>query len=276
MGIDIKVIAGPDGKSSDVKATGSIQHVITNDERGTFKLSDSELKSAVNAYFGQSPTDAYLSSPTPWGDLYKTYSWPQVQTVLVVSSAQVLGVSSQPVIVKTQEFANNSSKKATFNVAVSESVEDTVTSSWNTGGTLSISQSISVGVDFIVKGTVKDTLSYSQDWNVGGSKSKTVTVGSESGASIELKPGQAIEAKLSASRGVLKVRVFYNAYLIGNTAVNYDKGYKGHHFWSLPIKDVMAKAKINNSVKSTQDIEIGYYSNSKVDLFDKKSGKAIY
>lgn len=273
MGIDVLITAGPDGKSSAVKATGSVQHVITDEERGTFKLGDSQLKDAVNAYFGKRPNDAYLSSPTPWGDLYKTYNWSQVQTILYVESAEILGITSQPVIVKTQEFSNQSSKTGTFNVSITEQVSNTSTSNWSVGGTLTIGQKITYGINFIAEGKGETSLSYSQSWGIGGSHSKTITVGSTSGVTIELGPGESIIAALSASRGELSVRLRYKAYLIGSTAVNYNPTYKGHHFWSLPLSSVMASGGITNSSKSVEDIKIGYYSNSKVELTDKSTGQ---
>lgn len=269
MGISISIVAGQDESASSVNASGSVQHIITDEERTTFRLGDKQLKDAVNAYFGKSPNDAYLHSPTPWGDLYKTYSWPQVQMVLVVQSAEILGITSEPVIVKTQEFRNNSSQKGTFNVSISETVNNTTSTNWSTGGTLSIGQKFEYGVSFLGTGAKGETsMSYSQSWGVGGGESKSVTVGSTSGVSVELDPGEAVVAELSASRGVMKVRIRYNAYLIGNTAINYNPTYKGHHFWSLGISGVMSSGGIFNSVKSTEDIEIGYYSNSKIELKD--------
>lgn len=273
MGISISIVAGQDESASSVNATGTIQHVITDEERTTYHLGDKQLKDAVKAYFGKSPNDAYLHSPTPWDDLYKRYSWPQVQMVLVVQSAEILGITSEPVIVKTQEFVNNSSQKGTFNVNITESVNNTTSSNWSTGGTLSIGQKFSYGVKFLGAGAEGETsMSYSQSWGVGGQESKSVTVGSSAGVSVELDPGEAVVAELSASRGVMKVRIRYNAYLIGSTAVNYNPTYKGHHFWCLGISGVMSKGGISNSVKSTEDIEIGYYSNSKVELKDKETG----
>jgi len=273
MGISISIVAGQDESSSSVNATGTVQHVITDEERTTFHLGDKQLKDAVKAYFGKSPNDAYLHSPTPWGDLYKRYSWPQVQMVLVVQSAEILGITSQPVIIKTQDFVNNSNHKGTFNVAISESVNNTTSSNWNTGGTLSIGQKISYGVKFLGAGAEGETsMSYSQSWGVGGQESKSITVGSTAGVSVELDPGKSVVAELSASRGVMKIRVRYTAYLIGNTAINYNPTYKGHHFWGLGISGVMSKAGISNSIISTEDIEIGYYSNSKIELKDKASG----
>lgn len=272
MGISISIVAGQDESASSVNASGTVQHVITDEERTTFHIGDKQLKDAVKAYFGKSPNDAYLHSPTPWDDLYKRYSWPQVQMVLVVQSAEILGITSEPVIVKTQEFVNSSSQKGTFNVGISESVNNTTSSNWSTGGTLSIGQKFSYGVKFLGAGAEGETsISYSQSWGIGGQESKSITVGSTSGVSVELDPGEAVLAELSASRGVMKVRIRYNAYLIGSTAINYNPTYKGHHFFSLGISGVMSKGGISNSVMSTEDIEIGYYSNSKIELRDKKT-----
>lgn len=273
MGIDILIRAGEDANASSIEASGSVQHVITDDERATFLIGDKQLKDAVAAYFGKAPNDAYVKSPTPWNDLYKTYGWDQVSTVLTVESAEILGVTSQPVIVKTQEFSNQSSQKGTFNVAISETLNNTSTSYWQTGGTLTFGRTISVGIDFVIgKGSIENSMSYSQSWGVGGTQTKSITVGSTSGVTVELDPGETIIAKLSASRGVLKARVRYNAYLTGYTAVNYDPTYKDHHFWALPIADVMAAGGIPNSVKSVEDMEVGYYSNSKIELVDKDTG----
>ena len=223
MGINISIVAGQNKSVSSVTASGSVQDIISKQEITTFHLGDKQLKDAVKAYFGKSPNDAFLHGPTPWNDLYKTYSWPQVQRVLVVQSAKILDITSEPVIVKTQEFANNSSKKGTFNVSISESVENTTSSNWSTGHTLSVSQQFTYGVKFLGAGAEGETsLAYSRSWGEGGQKSKSLTVGSTSGVSVDLDPGEAVVAELSASRGVMKVRIQYKAYLIGNTAVNYD------------------------------------------------------
>lgn len=272
MGININIVAGADAASSRVNASGSIEHIITSAERKTFSLSDSQLKSAVEAYFGRRPNDAFLHSPTPWNDLYKRYGWSQVRTVLAVRKAEIIDLTSEPIITKTQEFENTSSKRATFNVAINDEVSNTVSTSWNTGGTLTVGQEIEVGVDFIVSTKSRTSISYSQSWGIGGEKSKTITIGSNSGLSVDLDPGEAVVAELSASRGVLRVRVTYVATLQGYTAVNYNPKWKDHHFWALNINRVMAAGGISNSVVSTQDFEVGYYSNAKVTLRDRDSG----
>lgn len=275
MGIKISVTAATDANASKATATGSIQHIITDAERKTFNISDSSLKSAVGKYFGKNPNDAYLHSPTPWNDLYKTYGWSQVSTVLVPVRAEILGISSQPDILATKTFTNNSSIKGSFNTSISQDVSNTVSSNWSTGGTLSISEAIEVGVNFeVVSAKSTTTLSYSQSWGVGGSKSQTTTVGSSSGVSVELDPGQSIEAQLSASKGSMKVQITYNAYLTGSVAINYNPTYKGHHFWALPVSSIMASAGIKNSVQSTEVMDIGFYADGKVEIKDSQ-GKTL-
>lgn len=247
--------------------SGSVEHVITDEERETFSLDDDELKSAVEKYFGKEPNDAFLHSPTPWGDLYKTNDWEQVHTILTAQSAEILEITSEPTILKTQTFKNSSDHKATFDVNISESVSQTVSTSWSTSGSITVKQAFKYEVGFLGTGGGGETsFSFQASWGKGGSESKTVTVGSSAGVKVDLDPGQAVVAQLSASRGVMKIRIRYNAHLTGYTAVNYDPRYRDHHFWALPIEGVMSDASKSNSIEFIENIEVGYYSNGKIEL----------
>jgi hypothetical protein len=270
-GITVSIVAGSDQAHSSVNATGSVQHIITDKERSTFGIQDGPLKNAVGKSFGKNPNDAYVHSPTPWGDLYKSYGWPEVQTLLVVQSAQLTGITSQPVVVATKSFTNQSSKKATFDASISDQVSNTTESNWSSTDSIEVGQKITYNVGFLGAGAGGETsMSYSHQWGQGGSESKSVTVGSTSGVSVELNPGESIEAQLTASRGVMKVRITYQARLIGSTAINYNPTFKDHHFWGLDIGGVMGGAGINNSIQFTEDIEVGYFSNAKIELRDPK------
>mmetsp|Transcript_12753 Transcript_12753/g.35346 ORF Transcript_12753/g.35346 Transcript_12753/m.35346 type:complete len:339 (+) Transcript_12753:61-1077(+) len=269
FGVNININAGPTEAESSVQATGSVQEVITDSQRTSFKLNDSQLKSAVNAYFGKAPNDAYLHSPTPWGDLYKTYHWPQVNTVTKPTSAQILGIVSKPVTLASKTFENKSSKKATFSGGITDQVSETTTSSWTTSNSLKIGQKFTYKVEFLGTGGGGETsLEYSHTWGQGGSESTSTTVGTSSGIQVVLDPGEKVEAVLSASRGTLKVRVFYESYLTGSTAINYNPTYKDHHFWALGISGVMSKGGVSNKITSSEDIEVGYYTNAVVKLID--------
>ena len=201
MGISISIRAGTDKSSSSVNASGTVQHVITDTERKTFGIQDAGLKSAVEKYFGKKPNDAYLHSSTPWGDLYKKYNWPQVQTVLSVQSATVTEITSEPTIVATQNFDNQSSVPATFNVGISQQVENTTESNWSETDTISVEQKFSYDVSFLgAGGGGETTLSYSHTWGQGGSESQSITVGTDAGVSVELQPGERVSSQLTASR----------------------------------------------------------------------------
>ena len=54
--------------------------------------------------------------------------------------------------------------------------------------------------------------------------------------SVELDPGEAVLVELSATRGVMKVRIQYKAYLTGQTAVYYDPKLNGGDggWWHQP------------------------------------------
>lgn len=267
MGIQISVIAGLDAATSSVQASGNVIHVISDLEKGTFNIKDANLKQLVAKYFGKAPNDAYLHSDTPWGDLYRTYNWPQVQVNLVVQSARILGITSEPQIINTQKFSNNSSVKGNFNVAITQQVNNTSQSSWNSSDKISVGQKISYSIGFLgtgVKG--ESSLNYEHSWGQGGSESKSVTIGTSSGVSVSLDPGESVLAELSASRGVMKVRVVYNAYLTGVSAVNYNPTFKGHHFFALDIGGLLNSGGITNSVQVTEDIEIGFYGNSEINI----------
>lgn len=271
MGIEIRIRAGADTATSNVDAFGSVQHIITDKERKTFGIEDQSLKNAVGEYFKKIPTDVFVKSPTPWDDLYKKYKWDEVSTVLVVESATVREITSEPVIVATKTFTNNSSVKATFNASISDQVSNTTESTWNITNTIEVGRTMNYEVSFMgVGGGGELSMSYSRQWGEGGSQSKSVTVGSASGISVELRPNESVESELTASRGVMKVRIVYKAYLIGSTAVNYYPKYKDHHFWCFDIGTVMAAAGIPNYQEFTEDISIGYYSNSRIQLKDEK------
>ena len=62
-------------------------------------------------------------------------------------------------------------------------------------------------VGFLGTGGGETDLSISQSWGVGGSSSKSQSFGSTSGVTVTLKPHQNVKSVLSATRGVMKIRI---------------------------------------------------------------------
>lgn len=276
MAISIAINAGQSAATSSVIATGTIRQVITGTERGLFNINDASLKAAVLSYFGRSPNDAYVCSPTPWGDLYKTYGWQQVQTTLSVTGARIVSETSSPTTLNTNTFTNKSSVPAEFNCGVTQEVSVTAESNWSSSSAVGINQSISYGIQFLGAGAQGETsLSFTQTWEQGGSESETVTLGSSAGVTVTLQPGQTVEAILSASKGVLTVEVDYQLTLSGDTAVNYNPTWKDHHFWALDINAVMAKAGLPVNITTRETITIDYFTNTHITVQDVASQDVV-
>ncbi|XP_061724971.1 spherulin-2A-like [Cydia pomonella] len=272
--INVEVSGQFENENSDMKVhySGIQMDIISDQERSSFSLGDNNLKNAVNAYFGRRPDDAFLKSPTPWGDLYRTYNWNQVARTLVPKSGKVLKITSQPLIVMQQVFENNSTMPATFNVGISHTVENRVSSHWTKSGELSVGQEISYGIDIKVANLGgSTTFSYTSAWGIGAEKSEAMTIGATSSMEVLLQPGQSVTTELHATKGTIQIEMEYLASLSGAVAVNYDDVHRGHHYWALPVQAVMSHGGLKNEIMSREIIEIGFYSQSKVVVRDRKN-----
>ncbi|CAG9790148.1 unnamed protein product [Diatraea saccharalis] len=275
--IKVNVVASDNQAERSVELIGNNLDIISEKERNTFQLSENNLKEAVRIHFGKRPNEAFVRSPTPWGDLYSMYGWPEVTRILSPQRAKIYQSYSQPAIVLTQHFENNSTKSAIFTAKIQQSVENTVSSTWEKGGELTVGQEIEYGFDIkAVSVGGKTSFTYTSKWGESVSKSETVTVGSNTGVQITLEPNQRVVAELYAMRGNMKFQVDYEATLTGWTAVNYGDTYKGHHFWGLDINGVMKAGNLPQTVKSTEVITLGYYSNSHVIIRDANTSNIIY
>jgi len=270
--VQIKTAPHNNPSGSFVTAQGSDPHLITDTERSSFRIHDAQLKDAVRQYFRRAPNDAYLRSPTPWGDLYRTYGWPEVQVHTRVLSATVLSSNANIQALSTKVFKNNSSVPGVFNASLSQSVSDTTETNWSQANSVSVTQMVKYGIEIIGGET---TFGYSYTWGQGGSKSNSVTIGDTVGVEVPLNPGQSVIASLTAWRGTLRVRVTYVATLSGYTAVNYNPTHEGHHFWALDINSVLYAANLPTSVTITSDVDVNFYSNGEVTLVDPPSGAVI-
>jgi hypothetical protein len=275
--IEVAIVSADNVGESSVTVSGTNKGIISDTERLTFGLSDSELKDAIEKSIGKRPDDAFLKSPTPWG-LYVTYGWHQVATTLIPHSDGILGLSSQPTIVMNQFFNNSmSSHSAEFTAKISQEVKNTIISSWKSGGAVNVGLNINYAVDLkVVSVSGSTSFNYTSSWGQSVEKSQTVTVGSESAVKIMLDAGQVAVAQLYATRGSMKIQVDYIAFLSGDAAVNYNEEYDGHHFWRADIQKVMNDKGIPNYSKSSEVINVGYYTNSTIVIKDLKTSRVLH
>lgn len=260
MGININLKVGYDEDTANINASGTIIEPINNQNKIAFGLTDKVISDYIDKY----------RKPKMFFNLFKTDN---VITTLEVKDAEIITITSEPIIVKTQSFVNNSSSTGTFNVAISDSVSNTMSNNWSTGGTLSIGQKISYGLGFIGKG--ETSISYSQSWGIGGSSSVQTTVGSSSGVSVTLNPQESVVAQLSASKGTLKANVNYNAFVSGY--IEYIDSFPSPIYngvYRIDVNEILNALGLKNSIESSEVIEAGYYSSSEIILSDN-TGKQL-
>ena len=270
MALSIFIIAGMNASLSSVTATGNDFHVITDQEASVFKIGNENiLRDIAENYIGKRPNRVYLRSDSSWNDIYETHGWQQVESTLKVKNANIKGITSKPIIIDTKTLSNKSSHRATFNAGISSEVANTVETNWSTTHSLSFSQAINYGIQFNGIGLGGESgFNYTGTWGKGGMQSQTITIGSTTGVTVELDPGETVTAELIANKGTMDILINYDAILEGNLALNYYFSYNGHRHWSIPIKDALLKSGMETNKQITEEIQIGYYSHSSVVIKD--------
>ncbi|CAH4037566.1 spherulin-2A-like [Pieris brassicae] len=271
--ISINVSNGNNVTDVRVEYSGYDIHVINNEDIKLFKINQLYLKEAVRRYYKVRPQSVYLKSPTPWNDLYKTNDWEQVSRILSVKSATLKLNNKQNTVVLSQDFENYSNSTIKVNTALSQSVENSISTSWSVSKEWSVSQQFEYDVNVIfakIAGTTGFT--WTSNWGKNEEKSETFTIGATSSVETELKPGQAVTAILTGNKRVLEIEVVYAATLRGNVAVNFKKSFRGHYFYGPSIVSVLNTAGMDTEKLITENIKIGVYIDHSLKVFDKTTG----
>lgn len=187
-----------------------------------------------------------------------------VYTIFEVKSAEVVEITSEPSIVHIQEFENKFSNKIKVNTGINQSVQTSITRSWTNSTGTEYSRDVQCGLNikfFSLSGG--KTYSYTSSFGESFEKTETVTIGSTSGVEMELNPGQACSAVLTANRGYINIKVTYIAHLNGAVIVYSNL---------LPVDDLFKTAEKVNEKTFIEIIKIGYYTNASLKVYDKLSG----
>lgn len=269
-GFSIEIVAGPSYGSSSVNVAGQFSHVITDRERAAFDIEDKNLKGAVERYWGKKPNDAWVRKPGSGRDLYSKYGWNQVQTVVTIRRANILAISSETMILKKAPVKNNSDAPVTQSVSFSESVQESMANWWDKAGNIEVEQKINRSV--AVRGG--PTLNYSRYWGQYFPETRDTTVSAT--RNISLQPGEQVEARLTAEKCTMKLRVVYEASLNGIVATNYNPIYKGAHFWDLDVVQVMRGAGVPSVIRITEDIKVVYYADVSIRTDKDEDGRLTH
>lgn len=266
MTFRININTGSDKNTPSVTGEGSITELLPMDERKTWTLEGNPFNDLIHDFAGRYPTDNYIGSPTPWGDLYKTYGWHPVQRHLKVVDVNILEHITKPEIISTAIFKNESKIKGEFNAGISKDITNTVSLKKSSNHTLSIGRTISAGFKIGIEFSADLNMQYSYNWGEEKTETTTTKLGTNAGIKVDLEPGQAVKSVLMANAGYLLVRVEFEASLSGDIATNYATPLNGHHFLAFSVNDVRRKSKLPDTIKIVQDIEVRFYTDATIEL----------
>jgi hypothetical protein len=264
MTIDINILAGPDANASQVSAIGRITDLITDQERVLFGVTDQALIALIGANRGKD--EVHLRNHRA----FDQYGWPKTHRVFEVKKAEVVSLDFKPVALVTNQYENRRgtlpiSHRASLTFGTSLSA----TTHWNVTSKIAIKQKIKYEVGFLGTGAGGETsMAFETGHGQGASESRASTITTTNMAIFSIDPGQTVKAELSASKGVLRIRITYVSYLEGDVYYDYADTHEGHHRWAEPIADVMASGGLPNAIESSEIVEIGFYANAKVIVED--------
>ncbi|KAI8423921.1 hypothetical protein MSG28_002594 [Choristoneura fumiferana] len=265
--IQIDIQASDTYSDTRIQISGSSESVVTEKDRELFKIRDWELKQAAYMYSGGRPDDVYVKSPTPleWGDLYSKLDWPEVTRTIIPKYAKILDINTNSVIVARKHFKNRSQWPSVYGGKLSQQADMTVKNTWITGGSYNFGEQVSYSISIGSGSIGKSRSVYFSNWfGYGHETSSGISIGSDISVQPTLQPGQEVNVVLTATRGVVRVEVTYEATLSGLVGVNYSGKYKGHHFWGYDVNGCLKAVGKPRKITFKEVIEIGFYFNEDV------------
>ncbi len=264
MGFKIDTDYGDDIASSTISAAGEYVSQLSPDQYAIFGLSDAILKRAIKAFFGTAPDDVYLSDPTP-DNWYETNGWEPVSVLLRPVKSEIVEMSREKTILHSQVFTNTSSFLSNFDVGLSKDVSEDVGTTWSQSISIGIDQSVDYGTKFIRGST---SISFQTDFQEGGSRSRSVSIGQSSGVGVAIPPGNSVRATLTAFDGKAKSRVTFEAILRGIVVGYYKSIYKRKHVWPIDIAGALEAIDKSNQMVIVNEINADYFSGGEIVVED--------
>ncbi|CAH0403738.1 unnamed protein product [Chilo suppressalis] len=249
---------------------GEDNKVVTDHEKELYNITLENLNRGMRVELGKAPDNLFLKDPTPYGDLYKRYKWPEVKRNLKVVNAEIVDLIRKEGVLKTHEHVNNSTEAVKKIRSLYDFVESSVYSSWSKTGLPAEETFYDVNVNF---GDTKFV--YENEWRDRTLKSTLVKIGVTKKGRITVKPGQTVVTKLKAFKTIITIKLKYKAQLIGNLIGDYERLYGKYHFYSPNINNIMGAAGLTNDIETTESLEVVCYSDPSLHVYDRDTGLTV-
>lgn len=266
-GLNVRVTFNADTASSPVQvaATGTATHVITDDEAAAFGINPSGLLKVVGAFLGQVPDGAVLHGPTPWGDLYSTYKWPEVRSTLTPTDTQ--GDSNVSVVTLAQRtLSNPGTQSLVVEAGLSFAAQNTVYSSW-VGNTNSFSPAPLL-IRTVIWPQQSAPFSSTGTWGETVTATQDVVLGQATNVPVTLAPGQTATTTLTANANTVQAVANWAVTVDGVVAAYYADPFKDHYFWALPLSSGMAAAGLSPNQVISEHLMAQFFTGAVITVRD--------
>lgn len=265
----IKIDIKTDSNYDDVriKVSGHDNKLVTDNEIALFNITKENLLRGARIELGRYPNDIFLKDPTPYKNLYKRFKWEEVRRHLKITNTNVLQIVNEDVVVTVHEHINSASDSVNYTAAVFETVENTIFSFWSEYGLPKDEMVYDIDVKFHNK-----RIKYEIQWRNDSGRAVNSDFGVRKEGYTEVMPDQTILSKLTGLKTIILIEVEYTANLIGNIFADFENLYGKYHFYSPTIANIMRAAELENSVITTEWIEIRCYTEPKLRVFYKDTG----
>jgi len=252
-----------------ISAKGSSNHIVEDGDKKAFNLQEANLVRAVGIHRGKAPKHAFLNSPAPAGKcpcLFKEYGWNETNIHLAVESIKISNVSTSLATIATKTTTNDRvDEDMIFTAELTSTVSNTLSSTHTSTHGISASANIGVNIGVASAGV---SLGYNYQWGQENKQESTIAFTTTDTVETVVRPGKSVMAKMIATVRKFTATVVYRAFLNGHTAYHYDSRFEDHYFWASPISSVMASANIPNSITVTEEIEVGFFSEADIHVYD--------
>lgn len=266
-GLNVRVTLSADTAPYPVQvtATGTATHVITDDEAMAFGIDQSGLLKVGEAFLGQAPDGAVLHGPTPWGDLYSTYKWPEVHSTLTPANTQ--GESNVSVVTLAQRtLSNPGTQPLVVEAGLSVVGQNTVSSSW-VGNMNSFSPGPAL-VRTVVWPQQSAPFSLTGTWGKTATSTQDVALGRAANVPVTLAPGQTATTTLTANTNTVQAVSHWNVTVDGVVAAYYADRFKDHYFWAFPLPTGMETAGLSPKQMISEHLMAQFFTGAVITVRD--------
>ncbi|XP_050358172.1 spherulin-2A-like [Nymphalis io] len=267
--IEVEITAN-NNEIKDVQLTGGFMAILGEKDKFTFGLTEENLKKALTK-MGMNPDDMFFNSPTPWGDLFETLNWEPTRMFFEPKKASILSTNSEQVLIKSKNIRNKNTEPITLKVDMKQFVKNTVSSKWSKEGDLEVGNILH---KFNLSMPETEDFTFISNGLEDVEKFVPMTLGGVS--EINLKPKQDVVAELYATAKHTMVRVDFETRLTGNVAMNFEKKFEGHRFWSVDINNLLTAGELKKVMHFSEIIEVVHFTEPKILVKDATTGEEIF